>query len=67
MVMTTRMLETPEADLVYDIHGPLPAADGHPPLVMIGQPMDARLPTCTPSSRCSARVLSRCLRAAAVQ
>ena len=39
--MTTRMLETPEADLVYDIHGPLRAADGHPPLVMIGQPMDA--------------------------
>jgi pimeloyl-ACP methyl ester carboxylesterase len=39
--MTTQMLETPEADLVYDIHGPLPTADGHPPLVMIGQPMDA--------------------------
>lgn len=39
--MTTQMLETPEADLVFDIHGPLPAADGHPPLVMIGQPMDA--------------------------
>ncbi|GII59055.1 hydrolase [Planotetraspora thailandica] len=39
--MTTQMLETPEADLVYDIHGSLPTADGHPPLVMIGQPMDA--------------------------
>ncbi len=39
--MTTQMLETPEVDLVYDIHGPLPAADGRPPLVMIGQPMDA--------------------------
>ncbi|MDT7726454.1 MAG: hypothetical protein QOI21_3030 [Actinomycetota bacterium] len=40
--MTTQLLlETPEADLVYDIHGPLPTADGHPPLVMIGQPMDA--------------------------
>jgi pimeloyl-ACP methyl ester carboxylesterase len=39
--MTTRMLETPEVDLVYDVHGPLPAADGRPPLVMIGQPMDA--------------------------
>src|SRR3954453_2841744 len=41
--MTTQMLETPEVDLVYDIHGPLPTADGrYPPLVMIGQPMDAR-------------------------
>ena len=39
--MTTQLLQTPEADLVYDVHGPLPAADGHPPLVMIGQPMDA--------------------------
>ncbi|MGP4014795.1 alpha/beta fold hydrolase [Saccharopolyspora sp. 5N708] len=35
------MLETPEVDLVYDVHGPLPTADGRPPLVMIGQPMDA--------------------------
>src|SRR4029077_4417685 len=25
----------------YDVHGPLPTADGRPPLVMIGQPMDA--------------------------
>ena len=39
--MTTQLLQTPEVDLVYDVHGPLPAADGHPPLVMIGQPMDA--------------------------
>jgi pimeloyl-ACP methyl ester carboxylesterase len=39
--MTTQILETPEANLVYDIHGPLPTADGRPPLVMIGQPMDA--------------------------
>ena len=39
--MTTHMLETPEVDLVYDVHGPLPTTDGHPPLVMIGQPMDA--------------------------
>jgi pimeloyl-ACP methyl ester carboxylesterase len=39
--MTTQILETPEADLVYDVHGPLPTADGRPPLVMIGQPMDA--------------------------
>ena len=41
MVMTTQMLETPEVDLVYDVHGPLPPADGRPPLFMIGQPMDA--------------------------
>src|ERR671929_975991 len=34
-------LETAEADIVYDVEGPLPAADGHPPLLMIGQPMDA--------------------------
>jgi len=39
--MTTQVLETAEVDLVYDIHGPLPTADGYPPLVMIGQPMDA--------------------------
>jgi len=39
--MTTQLLQTPEVDLVYDVHGPLPTADGHPPLVMIGQPMDA--------------------------
>ncbi len=35
------VLETPEADLAYDVHGPLPTVDGRPPLVMIGQPMDA--------------------------
>jgi pimeloyl-ACP methyl ester carboxylesterase len=39
--MTTRKLETTEADIVYDVHGPLPTADGRPPLLMIGQPMDA--------------------------
>jgi pimeloyl-ACP methyl ester carboxylesterase len=39
--MTTQMLETPEVDLAYDVHGPVPTADGRPPLVMIGQPMDA--------------------------
>jgi pimeloyl-ACP methyl ester carboxylesterase len=39
--MTTQILETPGADLAYDIHGPLPTADGRPPLLMIGQPMDA--------------------------
>jgi pimeloyl-ACP methyl ester carboxylesterase len=39
--MTTRKLVTPEADIVYDVHGPLPPADGRPPLFMIGQPMAA--------------------------
>src|SRR5262252_4401364 len=38
---TTHMLETAEAGIAYDVHGPLPAADGRPPLFMIGQPMDA--------------------------
>src|SRR5882757_8375056 len=41
-VMTTmHMLETGEAGIAYDVHGPLPTADGRPPLFMIGQPMDA--------------------------
>jgi pimeloyl-ACP methyl ester carboxylesterase len=39
--VTQYTLELPEVDLVYDVHGPLPTADGRPPLVMIGQPMDA--------------------------
>lgn len=34
-------LETAEVDLTYDVRGPLPTADGRPPLFMIGQPMDA--------------------------
>jgi pimeloyl-ACP methyl ester carboxylesterase len=38
---TTRSLETAEADIVYDVYGPLPTADGRPPLMMIGQPMTA--------------------------
>jgi pimeloyl-ACP methyl ester carboxylesterase len=38
---TTHTLETTEVDLVHDVHGPLPTADGRPPLLMIGQPMDA--------------------------
>jgi pimeloyl-ACP methyl ester carboxylesterase len=38
---TTRTLATPGADITYDVHGPLPTADGRPPLFMIGQPMDA--------------------------
>ena len=39
--MTTHTLATPGARLVYDVHGPLPPAGGAPPLLMIGQPMDA--------------------------
>ncbi len=38
---TTRTLELADAEVVYDIHGELPTADGRPPLFMIGQPMDA--------------------------
>src|SRR4051794_2542840 len=38
---TTHTLNTPQADIVYDVRGPLPTADGRPPLLMIGQPMDA--------------------------
>ncbi len=38
---TTYVLETPDAYIAYDVHGPLPPPDGRPPLVMIGQPMTA--------------------------
>src|SRR5215217_2781157 len=38
---TTHTLETSDADLVYDVRGPLPSANGRPPLFMIGQPMAA--------------------------
>lgn len=38
---TTHVLQTPEVDLAYDVHGPLPTADGRPVLLAIGQPMDA--------------------------
>ena len=38
---TTNALATAEADIAYDVHGPLPPADGRPPLFMIGQPMTA--------------------------
>jgi hypothetical protein len=38
---TTLMLETAGAEIAYDVRGPLPTADGRPPLFMIGQPMDA--------------------------
>ncbi len=39
--MKTHTHETVEADIVYDVEGPLPTTDGRPPLFMIGQPMDA--------------------------
>jgi pimeloyl-ACP methyl ester carboxylesterase len=39
--MTTNTLETAGAAVVYDVRGPLPAEDGRPPLLMIGQPMTA--------------------------
>src|SRR5437879_13712657 len=39
--MKTQKLVTPEAEIVYDVRGPLPTADGRPPLFMIAQPMDA--------------------------
>jgi pimeloyl-ACP methyl ester carboxylesterase len=37
----THILETAEVDIAYDVRGPLPTADGRPPLLMIGQPMEA--------------------------
>jgi pimeloyl-ACP methyl ester carboxylesterase len=39
--METHTLALPGADLVYDVRGPLPPADGKPVLLMIGQPMTA--------------------------
>ena len=41
MTTNTHTLETSGASIVYDVRGPLPTADGRPPLMMIGQPMDA--------------------------
>src|SRR6187551_1906113 len=38
---TDLSLEVPGATIVYDVHGSLPAEDGRPPLLMVGQPMDA--------------------------
>src|ERR671928_155594 len=37
----TPTLEPAGAAIAYDVHGPLPTADGRPPLFMIAQPMDA--------------------------
>jgi pimeloyl-ACP methyl ester carboxylesterase len=39
--MKTLSMDTGDADIVYDVEGELSAADGRPPLLMIGQPMDA--------------------------
>jgi pimeloyl-ACP methyl ester carboxylesterase len=39
--MTTHTLNTPDAEIAYDVHGPLPTADGRPPVFMVGQPMTA--------------------------
>ena len=39
--MTTHTLESAEAEIAYDVRGPLPPADRRPPLFMIGQPMTA--------------------------
>jgi pimeloyl-ACP methyl ester carboxylesterase len=38
---TMHVLQTAEVDIAYDLDGPLPTADGRPPLFMIGQPMAA--------------------------
>jgi pimeloyl-ACP methyl ester carboxylesterase len=37
----TNTIDTGGADIVYDVAGDLPSLDGRPPLLMIGQPMDA--------------------------
>ncbi len=39
--IATHTLETQDASIAYDLHGPVPTADGRPLLFMIGQPMDA--------------------------
>src|ERR1700726_4507939 len=39
--IATHALETEEASIAHDLHGPLPTPDGRPLLFMIGQPMDA--------------------------
>jgi pimeloyl-ACP methyl ester carboxylesterase len=38
---TTHALQTRAGTLTYDVHGPLPTADGRPPLFMVGAPMGA--------------------------
>lgn len=39
---TSRVLDVPGAAIAYDVRGPLPTSDGAPPLLMVGQPMDAQ-------------------------
>ena len=39
--LETRTLHLSDADIVFDVRGPLPTADGRRPLFMVGQPMDA--------------------------
>jgi pimeloyl-ACP methyl ester carboxylesterase len=41
MTIQTHIFETAEADIAYDVRGPLPTVDGRPPLFMVGQPMTA--------------------------
>lgn len=41
MTTTTYTLSTDDAEITYDVHGPLPTPDRRPPLLAIGQPMDA--------------------------
>jgi pimeloyl-ACP methyl ester carboxylesterase len=41
METQTHTLETRDVDLVYDVAGPLPTADGQPPLLLAGHPMTA--------------------------
>ena len=38
--LSTHTLQVPGAALAYDVRGPLPTT-GRPPLLMVGQPMDA--------------------------
>ena len=40
-MIASQTLRIRGVDLVYDVRGPLPTRDGTPPLLMIGQPMDA--------------------------
>lgn len=39
--VSTRTVDTPGATIVYDVRWALPTAESRPPLLMIGQPMDA--------------------------
>jgi pimeloyl-ACP methyl ester carboxylesterase len=41
MTPKTHTLPLPDVDLVYDVRGPIPSADGRPVLFLIGQPMQA--------------------------